>query len=153
MSFCKLCGAALPENARFCTKCGAAVEASGPQPTASEILVVTTPTVPGYRITKVLGVVTGITPRTRGVLGQFIGGIQSMFGGEVTAFTTEIEKARRESVERLRDRARALGANAVVGLDLETSDLLQTVIVISATGTAVKIEKEAPVEEEAPAEG
>lgn len=153
MSFCKLCGAPLPENARFCTKCGAAVEAGGPQPTAPEILVVTTPTVPGYRITKVLGVVTGLTPRTRGVLGKFIGGIQSMLGGEVTAFTTEIEKARRESVERLKDRARALGANAVVGLDLETSDMLQTLIVISATGTAVKIEKEVPVEEEAPAEG
>lgn len=69
-----------------------------------------------------------------------------MLGGEVTAFTTEIEKARRESVERLKDRARALGANAVVGLDMETSDMLQTLIVISATGTAVKIEKEAPAE-------
>ena len=145
MSFCKVCGASLPENARFCTKCGASVESSG-SPPASDILVVTTPTLPGYRIIEVLGVVTGITPRTRGLLGKFVGGIQSMFGGEVTAFTTEIEKARRESVERLKDRARDLGANAVVGLDMETSDLLQTLIVISATGTAVKIEMEPQAE-------
>lgn len=67
-----------------------------------------------------------------------------MIGGEVTAFTTEIEKARREAIERLKDQARSLGANAIVGLDLETSDLLQTIILISATGTAVTIEKENP---------
>ncbi|MCP8311235.1 MAG: heavy metal-binding domain-containing protein [Candidatus Methylarchaceae archaeon HK01M] len=49
---------------------------------------VTTPSVPGYRITKVLGVVTGLTPRTRGVGGKFIAGIQSAFGGDVSAYTT-----------------------------------------------------------------
>ena len=146
MSFCTVCGSSLSENARFCTKCGTAVGAKGSFPT-TDIIVVTTPTVPGYRITKVIDVVTGITPRTRGILGKFIGGIQSMFGGEVTAFTSEIEKARKESIERLKNKAIDLGANAVVGLDLETSDLLQTLIVISSTGTAVKIEKENITEE------
>jgi len=144
LSFCKVCGAQIPENAKFCPKCGAAVEATPASytPTTSEVIVVTTPTVPGYRVTKVFGVVTGLTPRTRGVLGKFIGGIQSMFGGEVTAFTTEIEKARREAIDRLKEQARALGANAIISLDLETADLLQTIILISATGTAVVIEKE-----------
>jgi uncharacterized protein YbjQ (UPF0145 family) len=66
-----------------------------------------------------------------------------MLGGEITAFTTEIEKARGESIDRLKEQARALGANAIIGLDMETSDLLGTIIVISATGTAVLIEKEA----------
>jgi uncharacterized protein YbjQ (UPF0145 family) len=145
MSFCKVCGAQIPENAKFCPKCGSAVEATSVSysSTIPDVLVVTTPTVPGYRVTKVFGVVTGLTPRSRGVLGQFIGGIQSMLGGEITAFTTEIEKARGESIERLKEQARALGANAITGLDLETADLLQSVIVISATGTAVLIEKEA----------
>ena len=149
MSFCKICGAQIPENAKFCSKCGAAVEVTpvGPSPTTSDIIVVTTPTISGYRITKVFGVVTGLTPRTRGIGGKIIGGIQSALGGEVTAFTTEIEKARRETIERLKDQARALGANAIVGLDMETADLLQTVIVISATGTAVVIEKEAAAAE------
>lgn len=104
----------------------------------------TTPTVPGYRITKVFGVVTGLTPRTRGILGKFVAGFESMFGGEVTAFTSELEKARLDAIRRVRSKAMNLGANAVVGLDLETSDLgLQLgIIVISATGTAVVIEKE-----------
>jgi len=105
---------------------------------------VTTPTVPGYKITRVMGVVTGLTPRTRGILGKFVAGFESMFGGEVTAFTSELEKARLDAIRRVRSKAMSLGANAVVGLDLETSDLgLQLgVIVISATGTAVVIEKE-----------
>ena len=104
----------------------------------------TTPTVPGYKITKVFGVVTGLTPRTRGILGKFVAGFESMFGGEVTAFTSELEKARLDAIRRVRNKALTLGANAVVGLDLETSDLgLQLgVVVISATGTAVVIEKE-----------
>ena len=107
-------------------------------------MIVTTPTVPGYRITRVMGVVTGLTPRTRGILGKFVAGFESMFGGEVTAFTSELEKARLDAIRRVRSKAMNLGANAVVGLDLETSDLgLQLgVVVISATGTAVVIEKE-----------
>jgi len=104
----------------------------------------TTPTVPGYKITKVLGVVTGLTPRTRGLLGKFVAGIQSIIGGEVSAFTSELEKARADAMERVRSKALDLGANAVIGLDLETSDLglSQGVVVISATGTAVVVEKE-----------
>jgi len=100
--------------------------------------------VAGYKIKKVLGVVTGLTPRTRGVLGKFIAGIESMLGGEVTAFTTELEKARVEAIERAKSKASALGANAIVGLDLETSDIgLQAgIVVISATGTAVILEPE-----------
>jgi uncharacterized protein YbjQ (UPF0145 family) len=108
------------------------------------MLIVTTPTIPGYRIVRVLGVVTGLTPRTRGVLGKFVAGIQSMVGGEVTAFTTELEKARMDALDRLRQKAVALGANAVVGVDLETSDIgLQAgITVISATGTAVVVQPE-----------
>ncbi len=77
-------------------------------------------------------------------MGKFIAGFQSMFGGEITAFTEELEKARNEAIERLKDKAIALGANAVVGLDIETSDLgLQAgVVIVSATGTAVIVEPE-----------
>ncbi len=67
-----------------------------------------------------------------------------MLGGEVTAFTTELEKARQEAMGRVRQKAVEMGANAVVGLDIETSDLgLQAgITVISATGTAVIVEPE-----------
>ena len=107
-----------------------------------DFMIVTTPTVPGYRIKEVLGVVTGLTPRTRGVGGKFIAGIQSAFGGEVSAYTTELEKARFEAMERVKEKARKMGANAIIGLDLETSEVFQGVVVISATGTAVVIEPE-----------
>ena len=136
---CPKCGAEIDENANFCPGCGSPVN-----PTSSSFLITTTPSLPGYRIKRILGVVTGITPRTRGVLGKFIAGFQSMFGGEITAFTEELEKARNEAIEKLKDKALAIGANAIVGLDLETSDLgLQAgVIVVSATGTAVIVEPE-----------
>jgi len=137
---CALCGSEIPEDAKFCPKCGETVD----EEDSTGFMIVTTPTVPGYRITKVMGVVTGLTPRTRGILGKFVAGLESMFGGEVTAFTSELEKARLDAIRRVRSKAMNLGANAVVGLDMETSDLgLQLgVIVISATGTAVVIEKE-----------
>lgn len=107
-----------------------------------EIIVTTTPSIPGYRIKKILGVVTGLSPRTRGALGKFVAGIQSMFGGEVSAFTSELEKARAEALKRTIEKARSMGANAIIGLDIETSDVFRGVVVISATGTAVVIEKE-----------
>jgi len=108
-----------------------------------EFKVTTTPTVPGYKITHVYGIVSGLSPRTRGVGGVPKGTLQSIGGGEITAFTTEIEKARSDAVARAIQKARALGANAVIGLDIETSDLGESYItLVSATGTAVRIEPE-----------
>ncbi|MCL2359776.1 MAG: heavy metal-binding domain-containing protein [Nitrososphaerota archaeon] len=138
---CPKCGNYSPEGASCCSKCGAQITDTAP------FLVVTTPTVAGYKIKKVLGVVTGLTPRTRGIFGQFMGGIESMIGGEVTAFSSEMEKARWEAIDRAKARAIALGANAVIGLDMETSSIGQSNIVLfSATGTAVLIEPENPSE-------
>jgi uncharacterized protein YbjQ (UPF0145 family) len=135
---CPNCGTENSGDARFCHKCGATLSAS------PGFLITTTPTIPGHRVVRVLGVVTGLTPRTRGVLGKLIAGIESMLGGEVTAFTTELEKARVEAIDRVKSKALALGANAIIGLDIETSDVgLQAgIVVISATGTAVIVQPE-----------
>jgi uncharacterized protein YbjQ (UPF0145 family) len=109
----------------------------------SKFIVVTTPTVAGYKIKKVLGMVTGLTPRTRGVGGVIKGAFQSLKGGEVKAFTSEIEKARVQATERAIEKAKEMGANAIIGMDIETSDIGQTnITLISATGTAVMIEPE-----------
>jgi len=136
---CPVCGSEVSDSDKFCSKCGASVRRE-----AIGFIIATTPTIQGYRIKKVLGVVTGLTPRTRGFFGQFIGGIQTIFGGEVTAFTEELEKARIEAISRVRAKAMNMGANAIVGLDLETSDmgLKVPLVVLSATGTAVIVEPE-----------
>jgi uncharacterized protein YbjQ (UPF0145 family) len=111
--------------------------------TQEDFKVTTTPTVPGYRITHVYGIVSGLSPRTRGVGGVIAGALQSITGGEISAFTSEIEKARSDAVARAIQKARQLGANALIGLDMETSDIGQSYItLVSATGTAVKIEPE-----------
>ncbi|MEM3078053.1 MAG: YbjQ family protein [Nitrososphaerales archaeon] len=99
-------------------------------------IVVTTPSVPGYRVKKVLGIVSGLTASTRGAGGKFVAGIQSILGGE------ELEKARIEAIERAKENARKMGANSIVGLDIETSEVFEGVVVISATGTAVIMEPE-----------
>ncbi len=137
MVYCSNCGKENAKGAVVCKSCGASVEPSSD----SKFLIVTTPSVAGHKITKVFGIVSAITPRTRGVGGKIIAGFQSAFGGEVTAFTSELEKARVETINRLREKAKNMGANAVVGLDMETTDLgLQAgVVAISATGTAVII--------------
>ncbi len=136
---CQVCGAEIKDDDKFCSSCGSTVS-----PDTPGFIMATTPTIQGYKIKKVIGVVTGLTPRTRGVLGKFMAGIESMFGGEVTAFTTELEKARIDAMARVKDKAIARGANAIVGLDLETSDMgsQMGIIVISATGTAVIVEPE-----------
>jgi uncharacterized protein YbjQ (UPF0145 family) len=88
----------------------------------------------------VLGEVHGLTVRTRGVGGKFLAGIEGVFGGEVTSYSSECEKARRESLDRLVENAKRIGANAVIGADFETSDILKgTATVFASYGTAVVV--------------
>jgi Uncharacterized conserved protein len=64
-----------------------------------------------------------------------------MVGGEISAFTKEMLKARDEALKRAIEQAKYLGANAIIGLDFETTEIFQSVVMVSATGTAVIIEK------------
>jgi uncharacterized protein YbjQ (UPF0145 family) len=136
---CRVCGEANQDDAKYCSRCGSSLDGSSPG-----FIVATMPTLPGYKIKRVMGIVSGITPRTRGIMGKFIAGIESMIGGEVTAFSYEIEKARAEAIDRCRSKAVAMGANAVLSVDIETSDMgyQMGILVFSATGTAVVVEPE-----------
>lgn len=108
----------------------------------SEIIVTTTPIVPGYRVKKILGIVHASSVRTRGLGGRFLAGIESLVGGKGQAYLKEIEKARDEALSILIERAKRMGANAVIGVDFETTEILQGFIVITAVGTAVVVEPE-----------
>jgi uncharacterized protein YbjQ (UPF0145 family) len=143
--YCPKCGKKALADAVFCAECGAKLNVQPLQQT--HMMVVTTPTLPGYRVVKVLGVVHGLTVRTRGVGGKFVAGIEGMFGGEVTTYSSEAEKARRDSLQRLIATATGMGANAIISADFETSDILQGMATLfSAYGTAVVVEpaKDAP---------
>jgi uncharacterized protein YbjQ (UPF0145 family) len=88
-----------------------------------------------------MGTVHGLTVRTRGVGGKIVAAVEGVFGGEVTSYSYEAEKARKESLQRLVEEASKSGANAIVGTDFETSDILQgTATLFSAYGTAVIIQ-------------
>jgi len=134
--YCPNCGQKSPADTSFCPSCGASFKTE-----RGGVIVVTTPTLPGYNIVRVLGTVHGLTVRTRGVGGKIVAGIEGIFGGEVTSYSSEAEKARRDSLERLIEKAAKMGANAVIGADFETSDILQgTATLFSAYGTAVVVE-------------
>lgn len=107
-----------------------------------DFILSTTHTLPGYKIEEVLGIVMGYSIRTRGALGKTIAAIESIFGGRASSYIPEIDKARKEALDELVNKARELGANAVIGIDFETSELLEGFILIVATGTAVKAYKE-----------
>ena len=108
----------------------------------SEVMVVTTPYVPGYRITKVIGTTYGLNVRSRG-LGQNIGAFfRSWAGGEIKVYTNLLEKVRHQAIERLSNNAKSLGANAVISVGFDTSEIGNATTEVLAYGTAVVIEKD-----------
>lgn len=106
-----------------------------------DMLIMNTPAPDDYEIVQIFGLVTGLTARTRGIGGKFVAGLEAMAGGEVSAYTSEMEKARFEAIERMKEKAEKLGANAVVGVDIETSEIYIGIVLVSATGTAMIVKK------------
>jgi uncharacterized protein YbjQ (UPF0145 family) len=107
----------------------------------NEVLIVTTENVPGYRVTHVFGECFGATSRSRNMFSNMGAGFKSIVGGELQAFTKLIEESREEAVQRLRARAAALGANAVVMMRFDNESIAQTAGGTIAYGTAVILEK------------
>lgn len=95
----------------------------------------------GYKIVKNLGVVRGITVRSRSIFGTIGGSLQTLFGGNITLFTELCEKTREESFNLMIRHADAFGANAIIGIRYDTTDVLQGVSEVLCYGTAVVVEK------------
>ncbi|MBV8665115.1 MAG: YbjQ family protein [Burkholderiaceae bacterium] len=104
------------------------------------MLVVTTENISGHRVTEVKGQVFGVVVRSRGLAGNFMAGLRSLIGGEITEYTQLLEEARRHAVDRMVKNARLMGANAVVMMRFDSSEIGQTMSEIVAYGTAVIVE-------------
>lgn len=104
------------------------------------MLIVTTNDVPGYRVVKTLGLVRGITVRSRNVLSDALGGLQSMLGGRVGAYVKLAEASRAEALQELIDHAQAMGANGVIAMRYEANEIMEGVTEVLAYGTAVVVE-------------
>ncbi len=98
-------------------------------------------TIDGYRIVRSLGLIRGVTVRSRSVLGNLAGGIQTIFGGNITIFTELCEHARLEAFQLLLQHAQELGANAIIGIRYDANDVMDGVTEVLAYGTAVIVEK------------
>jgi uncharacterized protein YbjQ (UPF0145 family) len=105
------------------------------------MLVVTTENLVGHRVVEVKGQVFGVVVRSRGLAGNIMAGLRSIFGGEITEYTQLLEETRRHAVDRMVKNANRMGANAVVMMRFDSSEIGQTMSEIVAYGTAVKVEK------------
>ncbi len=97
----------------------------------------------GFRITRYLGVVRGITVRSRSVLGNMAGGIQAMFGGNITIYTELCEHARSEAFDLMIQHAQQHGANAIIAMRYDANDVMEGITEVLSYGTAVVVEKAA----------
>lgn len=101
------------------------------------MLVVTTENIHGYEIEKVLGQAFGVTVRSRGLGGNLTAALRSLAGGEIKEYTEMLEDARKAAIDRLVQNAHAMGANAVVMMRFDSSEIGQTMSEVVAYGTAV----------------
>ena len=97
----------------------------------------------GYRTARTLGVVRGIVVRSRSIFGTIGGSLQTLVGGNITLFTELCEKTRNEAFDMMLTHAREVGANAVVGVRYDATELMQGVTEVLCYGTAVVVAPEA----------
>lgn len=95
---------------------------------------------PGKRIVKNLGIARGIIVRSRSIVGSIGAGLQTLFGGDITLWTTMCEKARRDAYDRMIAEARKMGGNAVIAFRYESNEVAQGVTEVLAYGTVVVVE-------------
>jgi uncharacterized protein YbjQ (UPF0145 family) len=104
------------------------------------VLVSTTNDIPGYRIVRHIGIVRGITVRSRSVIGNFAGGIQSIFGGKLSVYVNLAETARQEAFNHMVEHAQAAGATAVVAMRYDANEIMDGITEVLSYGTAVVVE-------------
>ena len=104
-------------------------------------LITTAFSLDGYRVVKQLGLIRGITVRSRSLIGNIGAGIQILFGGNISLYQDLCEKARQEAYEIMIQHAEAIGANAIIGMRYDANEVASGVTEVLAYGTAVVVEK------------
>jgi uncharacterized protein YbjQ (UPF0145 family) len=104
------------------------------------MIVVTTENIVGHRVTEMKGQCFGVVVRSRGLGGNIVAGLRSIVGGEITEYTQLLEEARRHAVDRMVQNATLMGANAIVMMRFDSSEIGQTMSEIVAYGTAAVVE-------------
>ena len=104
------------------------------------MIVATTNDLPGYRIVAYVGLVRGLTVRSRSIVGNIGGAIQSVFGGNLSIYTDLAEHARQEAYDLLVQHATQAGANAVIAMRYDANEIMEGITEVLAYGTAVKVE-------------
>ena len=105
------------------------------------MIITTTENISGYRVLDVKGEVFGLVVRSRGLGGNIMAGLRSIVGGEITEYTELLEHARLDAIDRMVQHAEAKGANAVVMMRFDSSEMGDTMSEIVAYGTGVVIER------------
>ena len=106
----------------------------------NDAMVTTALELPGLRVVRNLGIVRGITVRSRSVVGNFLGGLQTIFGGNITIYTQLCEQARMETYRDMMLHAHQLGANAIIATRYDATELMAGLTEVLCYGTAVVVE-------------
>jgi uncharacterized protein YbjQ (UPF0145 family) len=104
-------------------------------------LITTSNNLEGYRITSHLGLVRGITVRSRSIFGNIAGGFQTLFGGKISIYVELCEKTREEAFQLMMQHANERGANAIINMRYDANEVMNGVTEVLAYGTAVVVEK------------
>ncbi|MGH9691612.1 MAG: YbjQ family protein [Candidatus Acidiferrales bacterium] len=107
----------------------------------NEVMVTTTFELPGYRVMKSLGLVRGVTVRSRSIFGTLGASLETLVGGNITLFESMCEKTREQALDVMMEHAAERGANAVIGVRYDATDVMQGVTEVIAYGTAVQVER------------
>jgi uncharacterized protein YbjQ (UPF0145 family) len=101
----------------------------------------TTFDIAGFRVVKTVGVVRGLTVRSRSIVGSFVGGVQTIFGGNISIYAELCEHARQEAFRLMILHAEQVGANAIVGIRYDANEIMGGVTEVLCYGTAVQVER------------
>jgi uncharacterized protein YbjQ (UPF0145 family) len=105
----------------------------------SDSMVTTALTLPGFRVVQSLGIVRGLTVRSRSIVGSFLGGLQTIFGGNITIYTTLCEQTRAETYRDMLAHARQKKANAIVAVRYDATEVMPGLTEVLCYGTAVVV--------------